>query len=86
MSRRGENIRKRKDGRWEARYLKGRTQDGKSCYGYIYGRTYEEVKKRKCLMQQKIYGKPISNRNMTMQQLFREWLGAHDKRKLLCPV
>ena len=28
MSRRGENIRKRKDGRWEARYKKGRKVDG----------------------------------------------------------
>ena len=29
MSRRGENIRKRKDGRWEARYIKGRKNNGK---------------------------------------------------------
>lgn len=41
MSKRGENIYKRKDGRWEGRYLK----DGKK-YGYVYGRTYKEVKEK----------------------------------------
>ena len=29
MPRKGENIRKRKDGRWEARYIKGRDIDGR---------------------------------------------------------
>lgn len=45
MSRKGENIYKRKDGRWEGRYLK-RTPDGKSRYGYVYARTYRDVKKK----------------------------------------
>lgn len=44
MSKRGENIYKRKDGRWEGRYIKGRTQGGKARYGYIYAKTYREVK------------------------------------------
>ena len=43
MSRKGENIYKRKDGRWEGRYLK-RTPDGKSRYGYVYARTYRDAK------------------------------------------
>lgn len=47
MSRRGENIRKRKDGRWEARYVKARDVTGKIHYGYIYGKTYREVKQKK---------------------------------------
>lgn len=29
MPRRGENIYKRKDGRWEGRYIRGRTPAGK---------------------------------------------------------
>lgn len=41
MSKRGENIYKRKDGRWEGRYLK---PDKK--YGYIYGNTYKKVKEK----------------------------------------
>ena len=42
MPRKGENIYKRKDGRWEGRYIK----DGKAVYGYIYARTYHDVKYR----------------------------------------
>ena len=45
MSRKGENIYKRKDGRWEGRYLK-RTPDGKSRYGYVYASTYRDAKAR----------------------------------------
>lgn len=41
MSKRGENIYKRKDGRWEGRYLKDRKK-----YGYVYGKTYKEVKEK----------------------------------------
>ena len=48
MARKGENIYKRKDGRWEGRYLK-RTPDGKSRYGYVYGKTYREVKEKRRL-------------------------------------
>ena len=36
MSRRGENIYKRKDGRWEGRYIKSYTADNKAQYGYVY--------------------------------------------------
>lgn len=44
MSRKGENIYKRKDGRWEGRYLK-HCPDGPR-YGYVYARSYREVKQR----------------------------------------
>lgn len=43
MSRKGENIFKRKDGRWEARYIH-RYEDGKAVYRYVYGKTYAEAK------------------------------------------
>lgn len=43
MPRKGENIYKRKDGRWEGRYLK-RTPEGRSCYGYVYAATYRDVR------------------------------------------
>lgn len=45
MPRRGENIYKRKDGRWEGRYIKGHS-DGKAQYGYVFAKTYSEVKRR----------------------------------------
>lgn len=41
MARHGENIRKRRDGRWEARY-----QDGTKSYHSVYGYTYEEAKSK----------------------------------------
>ena len=34
MARKGLNIYKRKDGRWEARYIKSRNTQGKPRYGY----------------------------------------------------
>ena len=46
MSKRGDNIHKRKDGRWEGRYKKGRKPDGTIIYGSLYGKTYREVKSR----------------------------------------
>lgn len=43
MPRKGENIYKRKDGRWEGRYIKGRC-DKKTIYGYVYAKSYSEAK------------------------------------------
>lgn len=48
MSRRGENIYKRKDGRWEARYIYTKDLNGKAKYKYLYGKTYSEVKEKLC--------------------------------------
>ena len=42
--RKGENIFKRKDGRWEGRYIKGYELSGKAKYGFCYGKTYKEAK------------------------------------------
>ena len=46
MSRKGENIYKRKDGRWEGRYKKGVVAGGKTVYGSCYGKTYREAKEK----------------------------------------
>ena len=46
MARKGENIFKRKDGRWEGRYIKSR-DNGKAVYGYVFVRSYSEAKKKK---------------------------------------
>lgn len=50
MPRRGENIYKRRDGRWEGRYIVGRKPDGRAIYRYkdytftaSYGETTAEV-------------------------------------------
>ena len=41
-----ENIFKRKDGRWEARYIKGYELSGKIKYGFCYGKTYKAAKEK----------------------------------------
>ena len=46
MARRGENIYKRKDGRWEGRYIKGKDINGRNKYGYLYAKSYTEVKEK----------------------------------------
>lgn len=43
----GDNVRLRSDGRYEARYIKDRDENGKIIYGCCYGKTYDEaVEKR----------------------------------------
>ena len=44
MPRRGENIYKRKDGRWEGRYIYEYDSSGKAKYKYVYARTYSDVR------------------------------------------
>ena len=46
MPRRGENIYKRKDGRWEARYIYSFKEDGSPRYRSIYAADYLTVKKK----------------------------------------
>lgn len=46
MARKGLNIYKRRDGRWEGRYRSGFTPDGKVKYSSIYGKSYSAVKEQ----------------------------------------
>lgn len=52
MARRGENIYKRKDGRWEGRYKDGFKPDGKVKYSSVYGKSYTDV--RTALVQKRL--------------------------------
>ena len=54
MARRGENIRKRKDGRWEGRYKDGSKNDGTAKYSSVYGKNYTEVKNKLIQIKQAI--------------------------------
>ncbi|NCB70379.1 MAG: hypothetical protein EOM45_01165 [Clostridia bacterium] len=47
MSKRGESIWKRKNGRWEGRFIKARNAAGKAIYGSVYAKTYTEVKRKR---------------------------------------
>lgn len=46
MPRKGENIYKRKDKRWEGRYIKCRNENSRAVYGYVYGKSSLEVKSK----------------------------------------
>lgn len=78
MSRRGENIYKRQDGRWEARYIKARDATGRALYGYIYRHSYLEAKRAQAEAKatcgkQKISGEKQSFRQMTLGEYMRLW-------------
>ena len=47
----GKNIYKRRDGRWEGRYIKDRDVSGKIIYGSVYGKTCADVKHRLSLAE-----------------------------------
>ena len=64
MPRRGENIRRRKDGRWEGRYIKGYAIDGKAVYGSVYGKSYLEAKKKQTdMLNQETFAPSIDRKN-----------------------
>lgn len=80
MPRRGENIRKRKDGRWEARYPKGKNKKGKTIYGAVYGSTYREAKeKRRQLLENPLSPKRDLAEN-TFANLLSLWLADNKVR------
>lgn len=76
MAKRGENIHKRKDGRWEGRYIKGRTAEGKPVWGYLYGYAYSEVREE--LIKQKALSGfyQLSGKSMHFSELAALWLTA----------
>lgn len=78
MPKTGSNIYKRKDGRWEGRYPKGRRADGAIAYGYLYARTCGEVKRRLASPPPTNGGQaPLSGRpDVTFAETAAQWLSA----------
>lgn len=75
MPRKGENIYKRKDGRWEGRYICSYDAENKAKYAYIYGRTYSEVKQK--LIDERGNPKQVqqsSMRSIIYSELLDSWL------------
>ena len=70
------NIRKRNDGRWEGRYIKGRTPDGKAKLGYVYGKTYGQVRQRLVQYRAQCGELILSAENPTFGQLAQDWLNS----------
>lgn len=89
MSRTGDNLYKRKDGRWEGRYIKDRTPTGQIRYGYVYHRKYQEAKQ--LLFERKVLYQEIQGRYKTTRQakqLFNDWLihWLHQKKDQVRPA
>ena len=76
MPRKGENIYRRRDGRWEARYKDGLNPDGRTRYRSVYAKSYSEVKAK--LLDCRKRGQqethiPINDK-MTVKSLMDTWL------------
>ena len=80
MPRKGENIYKRKDGRWEGRYIKGRDSLGKAKYGYVYARTYKEAKQKlisKAILERDKSTNETRLNNSELSFIAVQWLDIH---------
>ena len=84
MSKSGENIYKRKDGRWEGRYIKGRKLDGKVQFGYVYGKSYKTVQD-KLIKMKYLYRRDNQDRQPysgTVKQWLMYWLETETKNRV----
>ena len=85
MPRRGMNIYKRKDGRWEGRYLT--YKNGAKKYISVYGKTYAGVKEKLLIAKQNaVISQTADNLpdcNLTVENLFAKWL--REKTPLIKP-
>lgn len=81
MPKKGENIYKRKDGRWEGRYVKSRNSSGKIVYGYVYAKTYRDVKLKlqemiSCSTQYPISSVKPAKNTTSFAEISAEWFSA----------
>ena len=75
MPRRGENIFRRKDKRWEGRYAAGKNAEGKTVYKSVYGKTYTQVKEKLLYEKEKQAKKSYSKQNSYLfSDLAFKWL------------
>lgn len=81
MPRRGECIYKRKDGRWEARYVKEITPDGRKKYGSIYAQSYRLVKEKQRRMLQVLPERSSYADGLCVSEVMYRWL-AHIRSRV----
>lgn len=85
MAKHGENIYKRKDGRYEGRYVTGKTIRGKTRFGYVYGYQYTEVRKA-LLLKKAEYARGSVFENGCCQDTVDEWTTYWMENELLGSV
>ena len=84
MSRRGENIRKRKDGRWEGRYYALEPDTGRRVSHSVYAKSYNELKEK--LTAAKTQAETLAERRRQAGILYfgviaEEWLATIENEK-----
>ena len=73
MPRRGENIYKRKDGRWEGRYIADRKPDGGALYRSVYGTTYADVRQKLAVCREENRKQQLRGCTLTVKELLAHW-------------
>lgn len=73
MPKRGENIYKRKDGRWEGRIPRS-TDSGKRKYRSVYGKSYHEVKEKMVAARQTMQKE--NHGDKTLGQMAEGWMAS----------
>ena len=74
MPKKGENITKRKDGRYEARYVKERDEYGRiKKYGFVYSKSYLEVKRKREEILKSIKKEKIIHEKTTFTDSINLW-------------
>lgn len=79
MPKRGENIYKRKDGRWEGRIRRGDTMTGRT-YKSVYGKSYREVKDKMFILRQNSGWEvnPGKKGNYTIAEASQLWMKSQE--------
>lgn len=74
MPRKGENIYKRKDGRWEGRYIKEYDFNNKAKYASVYAHSYSEVKHKLTLAKFTCSSSKIAADSESFEMYATKWL------------
>ena len=83
MSRRGENIYKRGDGRWEGRYIRGRTPEGRAQYGYVYAATYSACREKRRQRLRELPSEITPSNNMTLPEAVELFFTEREQKRKL---
>ena len=76
MAKRGSNIYKRKDGRFEGRVPVGYNDSGKIKYKSVYARTLSEVKEKMAQLYSVRQEQTVSSLKLTVRDASQQWLSS----------
>ncbi len=74
MPRRGTNIYKRKDGRWEARYVAAVDMNGKKKYASVYAASYKEARAKQLTLMQQPVSLTSEKSSIILELWMKYWL------------